>query len=59
MFIILTYEAVTKLVVLAQILQHHLPADRRETGWCGSSGSIMVLQRAVIFGKLTYSEKVK
>lgn len=43
MFIILTYEAVIKLVVLAQILQHHLPADRRETGWCGSSGSIMVL----------------
>lgn len=25
----------------------------------GSSGSIMVLQRAVTFGKLTYSEKVK
>lgn len=60
MFIILTYEAVKKLVVLAQILQHHFPADRRENGvveeWLGST---MVLERAVIVGKLTCSEKIK
>lgn len=58
MFIILTYEAVKKLVVLAQILQ--FPADRRENGvveeWLGSS---MVLERTVIVGKLTCSEKIK
>lgn len=58
MFIILTYEGVKKLVVLAQILQ--FPADRRENGvveeWLGST---MVLERAVIVGKLTCSEKIK